>query len=496
VKDFESPSTTRWGINFLALFGLVFALRYGRVMIIPVVISLMLTSALWPAVQHLKQFWKLPRVLSSMAVIGALVVFTGLVFLWGALALQSIFLKLPPPDQWLKGPPERELTLAEVQQIGFYLADQTLPLTAPGAIVPSYTYALVTPSAAIPPPVLGDRGALPRHRTPYQMIHDRVAEEISADLAKDLFPADPQKSFLYRNLVPVIEEHSRALPTYVGKAVEQTIFILFLVFFLLIEGEMLMQRTAEIFGPSTGPYSRAAIKALEDMATQVRAYLVWRTIINMGLIVVLGFVYEYLLGMTFPWVWAILAGILTYVPYIGPLLAFGPTAADALFSPNGGVWSLVAVTVIYAAILTAEGYIVFPLVIGRNMEMNATTVLLACLFWWLVWGEIGLFLAMPLMGGIKAICQNVPGWEPWANLMGMEAEGPSAGRRGRLRRITSMLLLGPLLPLTRALRLEDWARTNARLASRRTSPSADGAPADANGEPAGAEDKSAEEAPR
>jgi hypothetical protein len=53
--------------------------------------------------------------------------------------------------------------------------------------------------------------------------------------------------------------------------------------------------------------------------------------------------------------------------------------------------------------------------------MNATTVLLGCLFWGLVWGYIGLFLAMPLMGGIKAICQSVPGWEPWGNLMGMEA---------------------------------------------------------------------------
>jgi len=44
--------------------------------------------------------------------------------------------------------------------------------------------------------------------------------------------------------------------------------------------------------------------------------------------------------------------------------------------------------------------------------------LIACLFWYIIWGEIGLFLALPLMAGIKAICQNVPGWQPWANLMG------------------------------------------------------------------------------
>src|ERR1051325_4290654 len=54
---------------------------------------------------------------------------------------------------------------------------------------------------------------------------------------------------------------------------------------------------------------------------------------------------------------------------------------------------------------------------GRSMELNATTVMLACLFWELVWGTLGLFLAMPLMAALKAICYHVPGWRPWANLM-------------------------------------------------------------------------------
>jgi hypothetical protein len=43
--------------------------------------------------------------------------------------------------------------------------------------------------------------------------------------------------------------------------------------------------------------------------------------------------------------------------------------------------------------------------------------MLACLFWDLVWGTPGLFLAMPLMAALKSICEHVPGWQPWANLM-------------------------------------------------------------------------------
>jgi hypothetical protein len=68
-----------------------------------------------------------------------------------------------------------------------------------------------------------------------------------------------------------------------------------------------------------------------------------------------------------------------------------------------------------------EGYVIVPVVMGRSMELNATTVILACLFWELLWGLPGLFLAMPLMAGIKAICENVPDWRPWANLMSTRA---------------------------------------------------------------------------
>ena len=49
--------------------------------------------------------------------------------------------------------------------------------------------------------------------------------------------------------------------------------------------------------------------------------------------------------------------------------------------------------------------------------------MLACLFWDLVWGTPGLFLAMPLMAAIKAICYHVPDMRPWANLMSLSEPG-------------------------------------------------------------------------
>src|SRR5205823_9017249 len=104
---------------------------------------------------------------------------------------------------------------------------------------------------------------------------------------------------------------------------------------------------------------------------------------------------------------------------LGPMAAGVPPPIDAFISCPSP-WYAAGVFVFYLAVMTLEGYVVVPVVMGRSMELNATTVMLACLFWELVWGLPGLFLAMPLMAALKAVCEHVPGWRPWANLMGTE----------------------------------------------------------------------------
>ncbi|MFO0908447.1 MAG: AI-2E family transporter [Isosphaeraceae bacterium] len=44
------------------------------------------------------------------------------------------------------------------------------------------------------------------------------------------------------------------------------------------------------------------------------------------------------------------------------------------------------VAAIYIAVLGVEGYVVTPLVMGRSLDLNGTTVLIACLFWGFLWG--------------------------------------------------------------------------------------------------------------
>ncbi len=183
---------------------------------------------------------------------------------------------------------------------------------------------------------------------------------------------------------------------------------------------MLTRRVTEIFGPSLEVQGKVS-RTLSEMTHSVRAYLVSRTAVNIGLAIVIGVVYQ-MMGLKQPWTWALVTGILCYIPYLGPIIAGIPPLLDAFVhvSPLAAL----GVLVFYVAVVTLEGYVLVPVIMGRHMDLNATTVMLACLFWELVWGIPGLFLAMPLMAAVKSICEHVPGWKPWANLMSARDEPP------------------------------------------------------------------------
>ena len=70
-----------------------------------------------------------------------------------------------------------------------------------------------------------------------------------------------------------------------------------------------------------------------------------------------------------------------------------------------------------------------PYVMGRSLDLNGTTVLIACLFWGFLWGLVGLVLAMPITVCMKLVFQTVPELNRWAELMSRDWQTPPRGAR-------------------------------------------------------------------
>ena len=349
-------TATRIGLNLSAMLGIATMLYLGASVFIPVTIAVLLASVLFPAAKFLHDKLFFPWFLSSLLTLFGVIALFLLVFGAFAIAIPRTIEGFPKTeDEWKVQYKKIQVNLSQV--------------------------------------------------VPYKV--------------EEWLPANPDDSNVFKRVKdffngPKIEDAIVALVKAAGIYLWQTTLIMFITLFLLIEGQMLADKIRAIFGPSSETQNRVSI-ALAEMAEAIRTYLVWRTTVNLALGIVLGAVYKYA-GLQYWYLWALLVVVLSYVPYLGTIAAGIPPILDALVFVHP--LTAFAIMGFYTCLVTFEGYIIIPWVMGRSMDLNATTVLLACLFWDLVWGIAGLFLAMPIMAAVKAICLQVDGWQGWGDLMG------------------------------------------------------------------------------
>jgi AI-2 transport protein TqsA len=203
----------------------------------------------------------------------------------------------------------------------------------------------------------------------------------------------------------------------------QGFLVLVLVIFLLVESEMLTVKVVRFFA-KTPAEARAAGEVLTQITRKIRAYLIARTLINAGLgvVVALGL---WALHVRFPFILGLVAALTNFVPYIGQMIGGALPTVIAL-GQTGSIGDALLVAAMYLAVLGIEEYVVTPLVMGRSLDLNGTTVLIVCLFWGYLWGLVGLVLAMPITVSLKVVFQTVPELNCWAELMSLDWQSPQS----------------------------------------------------------------------
>jgi predicted PurR-regulated permease PerM len=205
--------------------------------------------------------------------------------------------------------------------------------------------------------------------------------------------------------------------------VVQGFVVLVLVLFLLAESEMLFSKCVR-FSTSAEGDARAAERTLRKLVQQIRAYLIARTLINVALGVVIAVALR-LLGVKFPLALGAFAALTNFVPYVGQIVG-GSLPVLVTLSQSESIGDALIVAAVYLAVVTIEGYVVTPYVLGRSLDLNGTTVLLACLLWGFLWGLAGLILAIPITVSVKLFFQHVPELHRWAELMSRDWQTPAA----------------------------------------------------------------------
>ena len=116
---------------------------------------------------------------------------------------------------------------------------------------------------------------------------------------------------------------------------------------------------------------------------------------------------------------AVLCGLLEIIPFVGNLLGTTITVV-AVVAQGGDSGMILGVIGVYLLVQGLQTYILEPLIVGKQVRINALTTIIALVAGELLWGIAGMILAIPIVGIIKIICDHITPLNPYGYVMGSE----------------------------------------------------------------------------
>lgn len=164
-----------------------------------------------------------------------------------------------------------------------------------------------------------------------------------------------------------------------------------------------------------GEQGERAARIVERINTTIRSYLAVKTLVNV-ILGLMSYAVLWIMGVDFALFWAILIGLLNYIPYVGSMLGviFPVVLSVAQFGSLG-------TTLLLAALLSAAqmwvGNSLEPRMVGKKVNMSPFVVLVALAVWSSLWGIAGAILAIPLTAIIAIIMASFQATRPFAILL-------------------------------------------------------------------------------
>ena len=195
----------------------------------------------------------------------------------------------------------------------------------------------------------------------------------------------------------------------------QTPIVLLLTYFLLASGEHFRRKLVRLVGPSLSR-KKDAVRILEGISEQVQRYLLANLVAN-TLVGVGTWLAFRLLGMEQAGAWGVAAGILHFIPYLGPVLTAIASGVVA-FVQFGTPLKALVIAGVSLLVAGAIGFGFMTWLQSRFAHVNAAVLFIALLFFGWLWGVWGLLLGAPLVAVAKVVCDNVDSLNPMGELLG------------------------------------------------------------------------------
>jgi predicted PurR-regulated permease PerM len=170
------------------------------------------------------------------------------------------------------------------------------------------------------------------------------------------------------------------------------IFVATIYFYLATRRHLKARALRLCFGSSA---RRAAGLFLIDIETKLATYFGVVSVINLGMGLIATLI-AWLAGMPFPLFWGMLAFILNYISFVGPII-MTVLIAGALLIDKSNSWLAAWPAFAYFLVHLVEGNVVTPMLVGRRLTLSPFLVFVSFIFWLWLWGPVGAILSVPIL---------------------------------------------------------------------------------------------------
>lgn len=205
---------------------------------------------------------------------------------------------------------------------------------------------------------------------------------------------------------------SSFLGTFINFLTATAVVIIYLAF-MLAERASLPGRLERAFGKERADQLLGIFASISQAISQ---YIGVKTFIS-----VLGGVFTTLIllafGVDFAFTWGALAFLFNFIPYLGSLVATVLPVLLAIVQLENP-WTAVIIGGLLVAMQQFLGVVIEPRMAGAKLGVSPLLIILSLAFWGVIWGIVGMLLAVPLLMITKIIFENIPATKPVAALMG------------------------------------------------------------------------------
>jgi len=198
-------------------------------------------------------------------------------------------------------------------------------------------------------------------------------------------------------------EYLRDLLGPLTGSLETAAIVVVFTLFVLVKREDLRNRLLRLAG--SGQLT-VMTQALDEASRRLGRYLLLQFSVNAGYGLLFG-LGIYFIGIPHPLLWGVFGWVLRFVPYIGtPVAAIFPMGMALAVFPG---WSQAGLT--FALFLLLEltiANLIEPWLYGSHTGVSSLAILVAAIFWGMLWGPVGLILSTPLTVCLILVGRYIP----------------------------------------------------------------------------------------